>query len=112
MNLNDVQKKLAEKLEVSQTEARKIYDAVVEMITEEVRDSADQDITVPGIVVFSKTAKEARTAKNPATGAPVAGFLAVRASLAVLLKTTIPGTVISWSALSRTSSVIISTTES
>ena len=34
MNLNDVQKKLAEKLEVSQTEARKIYDAVVEMITE------------------------------------------------------------------------------
>ena len=67
MNLNDVQKKLAEKLEVSQTEARKIYDAVVEMITEEVRDSADQDITVPGIVVFSKTAKEARTAKNPAT---------------------------------------------
>ncbi len=71
MNLNDVQKKLAEKLEVSQTEARKIYDTVVEMITDEVRDSAEEDITIPGIVVYSKTAKAARTAKNPATGAPV-----------------------------------------
>ena len=36
-----------------------------------------------------------RVCAGTSTGAPVAGFLAVRASLAVLLKTTIPGTVIS-----------------
>ena len=68
MNQAEIVKKLADKLEVTQNEARKAYTAVVDIITEEVRTSEDKDIHIPGLVVFVKKAKEAYTAKNPATG--------------------------------------------
>lgn len=71
MNKQDLIKKLAEKLDVSQKEAKEMYEAVVDVAVEAITDSENDKFTLPGLVTFTKTARDAATRRNPKTGEPV-----------------------------------------
>lgn len=71
MNKQDLIKKVAEKLEISQKEAKEIYEVVVDIAVEAINDPASDKFTLPGLVTFTKTARDAATRRNPKTGEPV-----------------------------------------
>ena len=71
MNKQDLIKALAEKLEVSQKDAKETYETFVSLVTDEIMKEENEKISLPGLVTFKKSHKEARTASNPRTGEPV-----------------------------------------
>lgn len=71
MNKQELVKKVAEALEVSQVEAKRVYETIVAVIQAEIVNPETDEIIVPGLAKFTKTAREAAVRKNPKTGEPV-----------------------------------------
>lgn len=69
MTKTELEKQLAEALEVSQTEARDILNSVLDEITHSL--SAGNDISLPGFGSFVVSERQARQGRNPQTGLPI-----------------------------------------
>lgn len=71
MYLKDIIKEVATRTDTTQTLAREMYDALADILHEELLKKETESFTLPKIAVFSKTLQPAKTGKNPATGEPV-----------------------------------------
>lgn len=71
MNKQDLIKKISERREISQKEAKDIYETIVDIAVEAIKDTSEDKFTLPGLVTFTKTARDAATRRNPKTGEPV-----------------------------------------
>lgn len=71
MYLKDIIKEIATRTEITQTQARDVYDALTAIVHEELLKSETESFTLPKIAVFSKTLQPAKTGRNPATGEAV-----------------------------------------
>ena len=66
MNKKDFVGKIAEKMDATQTEAGRYVDAMVETITDALKDG--DSVSLPGFGQFIAKHREAREMRNPATG--------------------------------------------
>ncbi len=71
MYLKDIIKEIATRTEITQTQARDVYDALTAIVHEELLKPETESFTLPKIAVFSKTLQPAKTGRNPATGEAV-----------------------------------------
>lgn len=67
MNKSELIDAIAEKAEIPKTQAANALDKLLETITEQL--SAGNDITLVGFGTFTTKKREARTGRNPQTGA-------------------------------------------
>jgi DNA-binding protein HU-beta len=73
--------KIADKLEVSQSQSEKFLNTFIEVVTENLK--AGNEITITGFGTFKRTTRKARKGVNPKTGAP----MDIAASTSVSFKT-------------------------
>jgi len=66
MTKNDLVSAMAEKAGITKSEAEKALKAFTESVTDTLK--ADDKLTLIGFGTFSKTHREAREGRNPATG--------------------------------------------
>ncbi len=69
MNKADLIKKMANDAEISQTQAGRAFNAVIDGIANEL--SKSRRVTIVGFGTFSVTRRKARIGRNPKTGAPL-----------------------------------------
>ena len=70
MNKQEFLKKIAEKANMSQTDANRCLSAVVDVIVSEVRDNGEQ-IAIPGLGTFKQVKRDAHEGRNPFNGEKV-----------------------------------------
>ena len=70
MNKSDLIEKVAAASGTSQAEAERVLDGFRDVIAASVR--AGDEVAYPGLGKFSRVSRDARTARNPRTGEPVA----------------------------------------
>ena len=70
MNKQEFLKKVAEKANMSQTDANRCLSAVVDVIVSEVRDNGEQ-IAIPGLGTFKQVKRDAHEGRNPFNGEKV-----------------------------------------
>jgi len=73
--------KIADKLEVSQSQSEKFLNTFIEVVTENLK--VGNEITITGFGTFKRTTRKARKGVNPKTGAP----MDIAASTSVSFKT-------------------------
>lgn len=82
MHLKDIVKELADRSELTQTKSREVLDNLIDIVHEELKKPETTSFTLPKLVVFKKTFKEAHQSRNPGTGemVQVPGRFQLRAS--------------------------------
>lgn len=82
--IKEIIKAVAEKTELTQTKAREVYDALTEVVAEELKTlEAGESLALVNLVTFKAKQVEERTHRNPKTGEPVVKptHKAIKASL-------------------------------
>jgi DNA-binding protein HU-beta len=67
MNKTEFVNALAERANLKKSEADDVVKALVDIVTDELA-SGDGEVTIPGFVSFKRVDRNAREARNPATG--------------------------------------------
>lgn len=70
MNKNELAAAIAEKAGLSKGDAASALDAFIEAVTGTLKSGAD--VRIPGFGVFAVSKREAKTGRNPSTGAEIA----------------------------------------
>ena len=91
MNKADLAQDIADRLGVERKQGAAALDAVLEALTENV--AKGEKISLAGFGIFERIDRDARTARNPATGASieVAATKVVKFKPATALKATVAG---------------------
>jgi DNA-binding protein HU-beta len=71
MNKSEFVTALAERANMSKTDADDVVKALVDIVTDEL-SSGDGEVTIPGFVSFKRVDRSAREGRNPATGEKIA----------------------------------------
>lgn len=69
MNKGQLVEKLAEKTNLTKSQAENLLDATIEIIQKTV--AKGDEVKLVGFGTFSRTSRKSRTGRNPKTGAPV-----------------------------------------
>ncbi|MGH6761463.1 MAG: HU family DNA-binding protein [Phyllobacterium sp.] len=70
MNKNELAAAIAEKAGLSKGDAASALDAFIESVTGTLKSG--EDVRIPGFGVFAVSKREAKTGRNPSTGAEIA----------------------------------------
>ncbi|MFE3106829.1 HU family DNA-binding protein [Kitasatospora indigofera] len=70
MNRSELVSAVAERAEVTRTDADAVLAAFAD-ITGEIVAKGDEKVAIPGFLTFERTHRAARTARNPQTGEPI-----------------------------------------
>lgn len=68
MTIKELIDATAEKAGITKKAAREVYDALVEVVQEEVAKTEVEKLTLPGLVTIKRAQVAARKGRNPATG--------------------------------------------
>lgn len=69
MNKADLIKKMSNDADITQTQATKAFNAIIEGVAKEL--SKNRRVTIVGFGTFSVSHRKARIGRNPKTGAPL-----------------------------------------
>ena len=69
MNKADIINSVHEEVEISKTEAERVFDTILKCIVDTLKDG--DEVSIAGLGIFSAKMRAARTARNPRTGEPV-----------------------------------------
>jgi DNA-binding protein HU-beta len=67
MNKSELVTALAERANLTKSDADDVVKAFVDVVTDEL-SSGDGEVTIPGFVSFKRVSRSAREGRNPATG--------------------------------------------
>jgi nucleoid DNA-binding protein len=71
MSVVNLVDKLADATGVSKTQIKAVLAALPDAVIEQVKESAKDSATIPGIGIVKLVTRKARLSKNPRTGAPL-----------------------------------------
>jgi len=69
VNKGELIEAVAREADMSQSQAQKVLDTVIEVVQREV--ARGEKVTLPGFGAWSRTQRKARMGRNPRTGEPV-----------------------------------------